>query len=85
MIANYNRPVPLFLMSDRQGFDGVSAAGDVQALIDQPVTAGGTRLQPELPAEIIIVQSTGAQNPTMRLLLLSTAQPDTSGKRMALV
>ena len=78
--ARYDKAFALMLLSDRQGFDGVSAAGDVQALIDRPVTAGGARLQPELPASIVLVQSATAT----RLIAISTAQPDSSGKRMAL-
>ena len=78
--AGYTRPFPLGLLSDRQSFDAVSASGEVHALIDQPVTAGGARLQPELPANVIIVQSATAT----RFLLFSTAQPDASGKRIAL-
>ena len=78
--ARYTKPFPLALLSDRQGFDGLSASAGVQALIDQPVTAGGTRLQPELQAGVVIVQSPTAT----RLLLLSTEQLDTSGRRLAL-
>jgi hypothetical protein len=78
--ANYSKPFPLALLSDRQGFDALSASADVEALIDQPLTAGGSRLQPELPANITIVQTAAAT----RLLLVSSAQPDISGKRMAL-
>jgi hypothetical protein len=79
--AKYTRPFPLSLLSSRRGVDGVSASAKVQALIDQPVTAGGTRLQPELPANILISQNAASG---MRLLIASNAQPDTSGKRMAL-
>ena len=78
--ARYNHPFGLILLSDRQGFDAVSASGEAQALIDRPVTAGGARIQPGLPANIVIIQSATVT----RLLVITTAQPDTSGKRMAL-
>lgn len=78
--VRYTRTFPFGLLSDRQGFDAVSAAGDAQALIDRPVTAGGARLQPELPAGLIVVQGATA----MRLLLESSAPPDDSGRRQAL-
>jgi hypothetical protein len=78
--ARYNKPLAFTLLSDRQGVDGISASGDLEALIDQPVTAGSARLQPEFPANVAIIQNSAA----MRFLAGSAAPPDASGKRLAL-
>jgi hypothetical protein len=78
--VRYSKAFVLALFSDRHGFDAVLAAGMAQALIDRPMSAGGLRLQPNLPADVILLQSAGET----RLSLFSTAQPDQSGQRMSL-